>query len=120
MQANDQEPAALPGGEIGLAIAAYIRGLIAADYSARTLDASISDLDQFQSFLESHGIQDPHSWGRDGILCGPGRSQGLSSVGTRSPAVRASRGTHSKPIPPLRTEHRGAQTVGGAQLSSFL
>jgi len=61
MQANDQEPAALPGGEIGLAIAAYIRGLIAADYSARTLDASIGDLDQFQSFLESHGIQSPRA-----------------------------------------------------------
>jgi len=61
MQANDQEPAALPGGEIGRAIAAYIRGLIAADYSARTLDASIGDLDQFQSFLESHGIQSPRA-----------------------------------------------------------
>ncbi|MCE5254775.1 MAG: tyrosine-type recombinase/integrase [Actinomycetia bacterium] len=57
MPSDDQEPAPFPRGEMGHAIAAYVRGLIAADYSARTIDASISDLRQFESFLRSRGVE---------------------------------------------------------------
>lgn len=42
--------------EIAGAISAYVRGLIAADYSPRTVDASLSDLGQFAAFLESRGV----------------------------------------------------------------
>lgn len=44
------------GGDFRAAVAAYIRGLIAADYSSRTIDASASDLEQFVSFLDRRGV----------------------------------------------------------------
>jgi site-specific recombinase XerD len=56
MQPEDQEPMPLPAGEIGHAIAAFVRGLIAADYSVRSVDASTSDLCQFEGFLRKRGI----------------------------------------------------------------
>lgn len=59
MQTNDDEPNALCNGDMGVATEAYIRGLIAADYSSRTIAASISDLHQFQTFLGSHGVLSP-------------------------------------------------------------
>jgi integrase/recombinase XerC len=39
------------------AIVAFIRSLMAADYSARTVDASLSDLRQFAGFLAGRGVE---------------------------------------------------------------
>jgi integrase/recombinase XerC len=56
MQSDEQRDTPLPAAEIEQAVAAFIRGLIAADYSARTIDASMSDLRQFAAFLSQRGI----------------------------------------------------------------
>jgi site-specific recombinase XerD len=42
--------------EITEAIAHFVRGLMAADYSVRTVQASVSDLRQFAGFIMSRGI----------------------------------------------------------------
>lgn len=57
MEPGDQEPKPVLTGELGHTIAAFLRGLIAADYSARTIDASTSDLRQFEDFLRRRGIE---------------------------------------------------------------
>jgi hypothetical protein len=44
-------------GEIAQTIAAFVRGLIAADYSVRTIDASTGDLAQFAGFLGMRGVE---------------------------------------------------------------
>jgi site-specific recombinase XerD len=60
MQPEDQSAGqGLAPRQIGEAITAYIRGLIAADYSVRTVDASVSDLSQFAAFLERRGVRVP-------------------------------------------------------------
>ena len=41
------------------AITSYVRALIAADYSVRTVDASAGDLGQFAAFLSARGIHVP-------------------------------------------------------------
>jgi site-specific recombinase XerD len=43
--------------DIGQAIAQFVRGLLAADYSIRTVQASLSDLGQFAEFLFARGIE---------------------------------------------------------------
>ncbi len=40
------------------AVAAFVRGLMAADYSTRTITASLSDLEQFTGFLASRDVDD--------------------------------------------------------------
>jgi site-specific recombinase XerD len=55
---HDDDQSAVPDPsqcQIREAITAYVRGLIAADYSVRTVDASVSDLNQFAAFLERRG-----------------------------------------------------------------
>jgi site-specific recombinase XerD len=42
--------------DLGGAVTRYLRGLIAADYSTHTVDASLNDLSQFTVFLEGRGI----------------------------------------------------------------
>ncbi|MCX8032947.1 MAG: tyrosine recombinase [Thermoleophilia bacterium] len=44
------------GNHIEVAIAAFLRGLIAAGYSPRTVAAAQSDLNQFSAFLSSRGL----------------------------------------------------------------
>jgi site-specific recombinase XerD len=57
MQKDDDQPAGPDPSQrqIRKAITAYVRGLIAADYSVRTVDASVGDLNQFAAFLERRG-----------------------------------------------------------------
>jgi len=43
-------------GDIEVVVGAFIRGLIAADYSARTIEATHGDLRQFTSFLGERGV----------------------------------------------------------------
>jgi integrase/recombinase XerC len=45
--------------ELEEAVAAFLRGLIAADYSMRTIKASASDLQQFATFLGERGVDRP-------------------------------------------------------------
>ncbi len=58
----EQETAALGAGtpaEVEEAVAAFLRGLIAADYSLRTVKASAIDLEQFGRFLGARGVERP-------------------------------------------------------------
>lgn len=53
-----------PGSEIEQAITSFVRGLIAADYSARTVEASTCDLRQFAAFLAGRGTRQTGDIGR--------------------------------------------------------
>ncbi len=57
MQPDEDGPSLQLAGDTGRAISAYIRGLIAADYSARTIEASRRDLCQFEAYLKTRGIE---------------------------------------------------------------
>jgi site-specific recombinase XerD len=57
MQPEETRVSPLPAAEIEETIAAFVRGLIAADYSVRTIDASTSDLHQFAAFLAHRGVE---------------------------------------------------------------
>jgi site-specific recombinase XerD len=67
MQPDEQTVSALPAWAIDQAIAGFVRALIAADYSARTIEASLSDLRQFAAFLASRGVAAPDEVGRDDV-----------------------------------------------------
>jgi integrase/recombinase XerC/integrase/recombinase XerD len=56
MQPDEQRVSPFPTAEVEQAIAEFVRGLIAADYSSRTVKASVSDLHQFAAFLAERGI----------------------------------------------------------------
>jgi integrase/recombinase XerC/integrase/recombinase XerD len=51
----ESERSKLPA-ELEQAIVAFLRGLVAADYSLRTIKASATDLEQFGSFLGARGV----------------------------------------------------------------
>jgi site-specific recombinase XerD len=53
---TDNAVPSLPPGDIDQAVAAFVRGLVAADYSVRTIEASLSDLRQFSTFLSLRGV----------------------------------------------------------------
>ena len=53
-----------PGSEIEQAVTSFVRGLIAADYSARTVEASRRDLRQFAAFLAARGTEQIGDIGR--------------------------------------------------------
>ncbi|NLO28317.1 MAG: tyrosine-type recombinase/integrase [Actinobacteria bacterium] len=53
-----------PSSEIEQAITSFVRGLIAADYSARTVEASTCDLRQFAAFLAGRGMEQTGDIGR--------------------------------------------------------
>ncbi len=95
--------AAVATPQMGEAITAYIRGLIAADYSVRTVDASVSDLNQFAAFLALRGILVPTDIARgditafvealaEGSLATPDEEQ----VASRPRAGRLPRGPSSR------------------------
>jgi site-specific recombinase XerD len=56
VQPEDKEQAPLVRTELEQAVAAFVRRLEAADYSGRTVSASLVDLRQFASFLEGRQI----------------------------------------------------------------
>ena len=56
MQPEEGRDSSLPAAEIEKAVTAFIRGLIAADYSVSTIEASLSDLRQFAVFLTRRDI----------------------------------------------------------------
>ncbi len=59
MQEADVSARSKAPAEVERAIAAFLRGLIAADYSMRTIKASATDLEQFASFLGERGVERP-------------------------------------------------------------
>ena len=54
--------------EMDQAAAAYLKGLVAADYSPSTVRAALSDLDQFIDFLAGRGIERVKNIRRSDIL----------------------------------------------------
>lgn len=59
MERAETLPLAEIPAEVEEAIVAYLRGLIAADYSLRTVKASSADLEQFALFLAGRGLDCP-------------------------------------------------------------
>jgi site-specific recombinase XerD len=61
MQSDANKRSPLPEGGLHQAVGTFVRGLIAADYSPRTIEASLNDLRQFAAFL---GQRDLEQWGQ--------------------------------------------------------
>lgn len=59
MPADDFPQASTTGAGLEEAVSSYIRSLIAADYSSRTVAASASDLRQFVNFLDGRRVARP-------------------------------------------------------------
>ncbi len=89
MQPDDQGVGLFPAVEIEKTMAAFVRGLIAADYSIRTVGASLGDLHQFAAFLARRGIEQVGGITRADVtafaaaLADP---EGLAALGAGSPA----------------------------------
>ncbi|MBN1321158.1 MAG: tyrosine-type recombinase/integrase [Thermoleophilia bacterium] len=58
MRREDESVSAGPGSEVEHSMTSFVRGLIAADYSARTVEACTSDLRQFAAFLAMRGADE--------------------------------------------------------------
>lgn len=97
MQAGERTPSTLSAG-LEEPIAGFVRGLIAAGYSARTIEAALSDLRQFAAFLEQRGITEVGGVSRSDVgafaasLADPGvkhsKPYARSSVGRKLSMVR--------------------------------
>lgn len=61
------EDAGSCGCDIEAAMSAYVRRLVAADYSSRTVDAALGDLGQFALFLECRGVRSPGDISREDV-----------------------------------------------------
>ncbi|MGI5939485.1 MAG: tyrosine recombinase XerC [Thermoleophilia bacterium] len=72
--------------EVEKTIAAYVQSLVAADYSPRTIRATVGDLGQFAVFLQSRGIEQvnhirpEHIGGFVETLAGAGTASGKGSA----------------------------------------
>ena len=67
MQQTDASRGQKASAELEEVIAAFLRGLIAADYSMRTIKASMIDLQQFAAFLGGKGVQRPSDIARSDV-----------------------------------------------------
>lgn len=56
MQSDAKMGSPFPEEGLDQAIGTFVRGLIAADYSPRTIEASLNDLGQFTAFLRQRGL----------------------------------------------------------------
>jgi integrase/recombinase XerC len=68
MQTEVTDPSPSLVIDLEQAVAAYIRGLIAADYSPRTVKAASSDLGQFAGFLRRRGVDGLDRVGREDLV----------------------------------------------------
>ena len=57
MQSDAVKGAPLPRAGVEQAIGTFVRGLVAADYSPRTIEASLNDLRQFSTFMRQRGVE---------------------------------------------------------------
>jgi site-specific recombinase XerD len=74
--------------EVEEAIVAFLRGLIAADYSLRTIKASSIDLEQFVQFLAERGVERPSAITRkDDTDFAVALAESSASVPSASPPV---------------------------------
>jgi len=95
MQPDDQRVSALPAAQLEESIAAFIRGLIASDYSARTIEACSSDLRQFARFLAERAVENPGAISRGDVsdfaaaLADPDRSDAGNPQRVARPYARA-------------------------------
>ena len=67
MEQTDEPVRQRAPAEVEETIAAFLRGLIAADYSLRTIKASMVDLQQFAVFLASRGVGRPSAITRSDV-----------------------------------------------------
>jgi site-specific recombinase XerD len=101
MQEADVSARSRAPAEVERAIAAFLRGLIAADYSMRTIKASATDLEQFASFLGQRGVESPNAVTRTDVsdfaaaLADPGRS-GVCPLRFRHSARPSDRGEETR------------------------
>jgi site-specific recombinase XerD len=97
LQAGDatgEEAGPVMPAEVEEAIAAFLRGLVAADYSLRTIKASTIDLEQFAFFLAERGVERPAAITRADVSDfavtlaeDPGRSSAAATPPTGLPAL---------------------------------
>ncbi len=57
MEHNVEGQAEAVASDLPHAVAGYVRGLMAADYSVRTIQAAANDLAQFQAFLQAEDVE---------------------------------------------------------------
>jgi len=67
MLQTDKSAGSKVPAEVEETIAAFLRGLIAADYSLRTIKASMIDLQQFAAFLAARGVERPSAITRSDV-----------------------------------------------------
>jgi site-specific recombinase XerD len=101
MQEADMSARLKVPADLEQVIAAFLRGLIAADYSMRTIKASATDLEQFGSFLGERGVERVSAVTRSDVsdfaaaLADPG-SNGARPLPSRSSACPSSRGEEAR------------------------
>ena len=99
MQEEDVSALANVPAEVEEAIAAFLRGLIAADYSMRTIKASAIDLEQFASFLGRRGVERPSAITRGDVS---DFAAALADPGSAAPGP-------FPPLPPGQGPERGRE-----------
>jgi integrase/recombinase XerC len=126
------EPAAVAiPAEIDGAVAAFLRGLVAADYSLRTIKASTIDLGQFARFLGEHGVERPVDITRVHVTDfavalaeDPGRSFAAAPAASAPPTASAALPGQQPPVAaPLAGPRQYARSTIARKLSvvrSFL
>jgi integrase/recombinase XerC len=87
MQQTDESVGQKAPAEVEEVIAAFLRSLIAADYSLRTIKASMIDLQQFAAFLASRGVERPSAITRSDVSDFAAALAESRGVGARSPAA---------------------------------
>jgi len=93
MQPDEGRGSSLPAAEVDEAVAAFIRGLIAADYSVRTIEASLSDLRQFAAFLTRHDIGPVSAISRAAVAAFAGALADPDTCAVSDPIARSAGGS---------------------------
>ncbi len=104
------------------AVSAFVRGLIAAGYSPRTIDATVSDLAQFVAFLRRRGLERVDGLTRADVtaLCRlPGGWVRRTLKRTRIVKPRYADESRAKQ-PPGRSHQHRPQALGSAEFLAFL
>ena len=115
-----QESAAPPSVDIEGAAVAYLRSLVAADYSPRTIRASAGDLRQFSAFLKARGVEQVAAVRGEhlGAFVEALAEGGLSADGDRSPDCERSPipvPRETSPIPAARAQPKCPRSAPSAR-----